>query len=278
MYGEIYYHDYCILDTQRPARVSIRKKNYIGVATSVKAGPEPFTKSILDSDSDLVGGIYPTMATVTLIGFEDFGMASFRTASDSEYQVVHLIDGEVDWAGFITPEGFSEDDTEGYRELVFNCFDGLTRLKDLSFADTNGLIFGADSGIFDITLLFAVKECLKKTGLSLDIQTLVDRSAITVPSKASFNVNALADGWVYSTGFNSITPADLAIGNYVTYTKEGGGTYTSLITDNDLNFGTEDGSGVLLDPKMPEGLNIDISAAFYSPVPNTSKAVLGTGE
>ena len=92
MYGEIYYHDYCIIDTQQPARVSILKKGYTGDATEVDAGVVPFEKGLLDSDSDLIGGLYPTMATVTLIGDETFGMEALETSSDSEFQVIHYID------------------------------------------------------------------------------------------------------------------------------------------------------------------------------------------
>lgn len=268
MYGEIYFHAYCINHTGQPARVSIRKKGYSGSATYVDAGPVPFVKSLLNNEENLLGGIYPTKASVQLIGNEEFGMNDLFTASDTEFQVVHEIDGEIDWIGFITPESFGETDTSGYRYLDIQCYDGLTKLKDLKFVDESGLNYGVADGTFENNLLFYVKESLKKTGLNLDILTLVDRLPITVTyGYEPYVVNALSDGWVYSTGFNSISEDLIKVGNYISYKiQDVDGTYISYILDVDRSeVGEGGGVGILLSPVMEEGLTQTIDAYFFSP-------------
>jgi len=216
MYGEIYFHEYCINNSDTPARVSIRKYNYTGSAIYVDAGPVPFVKAILNNEEDKIGGIYPTSCTVQLIGDEDFGMDDIFTASDADFQIVHLIDNKIDWIGFMSPENFEEEDTQGNRYLNITGFDGLTKLKDLPFVDSNGQNYGVADGIFSRDFLFVIKECLLKTGLTLDFKTLTDRKPLLVNTQ-EYVIDALGfnDG---TFAFGPTMPAsEYAVGNYISY-------------------------------------------------------------
>ncbi|MCY4779487.1 hypothetical protein ORI89_07485, partial [Sphingobacterium sp. UT-1RO-CII-1] len=288
MYREIYFHDYCINDTGDNARLSIRKKNYGGASTSVDAGPIPFKKSILNSEENLIGGIYPTMGEIQLIGTNTFGMDDLITANDSDYQVVHLVNGEVDWIGFLTPESFGEVDTNNLRYLDINAFDGLTRLKDLKFVDSANQNFGATDGSFEKSLLFYIKECLKKTGLELDIVTLVDRLPV-VPTgefKDAMAVIPIGDEWIYSQSFNSLSTSLVKVGNYFTWTFEDdakGSVFTSEILEvdrSDVDAGG--GVGIRLSPAPLTSdvgdLNREISYLFFEATSNRNQDVLSVSK
>ncbi|VXC99301.1 hypothetical protein [Sphingobacterium multivorum] len=218
MYREIYFHSYSIDNTDKSARVSIRKKDYSGSATYVDAGPIPFTRQIVNNEDDKLGGIYPTSCIVQLIGDETFGMEDIYTASDVEYQIVHLIDDEIDWIGYMLPESFEEEDTDNVRYLNITGFDGLTKLKDLPFVDSNGQNYGVSDGNFLKSFLFVIKECLLKTGLQLEFMTLIDRKPIIATGE--YHNYLSARGW--SDGdvefYYGDTPvSDFAEGNYINY-------------------------------------------------------------
>lgn len=269
MYGEKYFHTYCINDLGLEARLSIRKKGFTGSAVEVKAGPVPFTKSLLNSEDNILGGIYPTMASIQLVGDSEFGMSDLLTANDSDFQVVHVIDGNVDWIGFLTPESFGELDTNNLRYLDLNAFDGLTRLKDLKFIDNDGQNYGVSDGNFTKSLLFSVKECLKKSGLQLDILSLVDRLPVLgADGKTPYRINSLSTGWVFSTDFNSLSSELVKVGNYFSYSYiDEVGSFSSQILDVDRSdVGAGGGTGILLSPPpLRVDVDIDIMGIFYSP-------------
>lgn len=280
MYEEIYYHTYCENKTGREARLSIRKRGFAGTATYVDAGPVPFTKALADSDYNLVGGIYPTMARIQLIGNETFGMDDLATADDSEFLIEHYLGGDLDWSGFLVPEGFGELDRDTVRTLNINAFDGLTRLKGVKFlqGDQN---YGVADGEFRRSFLYTIKEALKKTGLSLEILTLVDRLPVTGGGTfAPFTVQSLNTNWVYSTGFNSLDENLVAVGNYLAYQYQNEpGVYYSLIVDVDRSeVGDGGGTGILLSPPMREGLSQPIEAYFFEATGNSSEDVLTVAE
>lgn len=281
MYSEIYYHDYCIESDGSPARLSILKRDYTGPSIYVDAGPVPFIKALSDSSDDTLGGIYPTMGKIQLLGDENFGMDDLYTADDAEFRVVHTIAGEVDWTGFMTPESFGEEDTCDKRYLNINAFDGLTRLKDIKFLDADGSNYGTSDGVYSRTVLFAIKEALLKTELSLPFHTLIDRQVVeaTITYQKSVPVNVLDTGWAYSQGF--INPPNVAVGNYIRYKWDGNTSYTvsriEQIDDSDIPSGG--GRGLLLNPPMsPVQLGAVFDFGFFAPTFSTNQDVLGQVE
>lgn len=277
MYGEIYFHDYCIDDIGTPAKLSILKKDFVGEPMFIEAGEIPFSKEIINNEDDLIGGIYPTMATIRLIGDENFGMDDIFTSSDNEFKVIHYIDGLIDWVGFITPESFDEEDTQGIRFLELNAIDGLTKLKDLKFIDPTGVNYGTIDGIYSKSLLFAIKECLKKTELGLNIKTLVDRVPIIVTENyLPYTIPPPVNGFIYSTGFNGLSHDLVKVGNYFSYRyKDIEGVYTSMIMEVDRSeVGSGGGTGIKLNPPINSGTSIEIEAYFFTGVNSYSKDVL----
>lgn len=278
MYQEIYYHTYCEEGTGANCRLSILKKDYVGEAMPVEAGPLPFTKAKVSSDYELIGGIYPTMAKIQLLGTDTFGMDDLYTADDSLYKVVHYVEEEVDWEGFITPEGFGELDTEEYRILNINCFDGLTRLKTLAFVDEAGNNYG-DRPAPTETLLYVLKEGLKKTGLALEILTLVDRVPFT--GRTFYNMTPFSPvvnpgGWLYDQEFNGESNAE--VGNYFVYEyQDTPGIYVSLITEVDSSeVGGGGGLGIRLNPALPDmaGTGPLLNGEFVVATGNNNEDVL----
>lgn len=276
MYGEIYFHDYCINEIGDSARLSIRKKDYLGSATFVDAGPIPFTKSILNNEEDLLGGIYPTMASIQLIGDANFGMDDIFTANDSDFQIVHLINGFVDWIGFLTPESFGEDDTDGVRYLDINAFDGLTRLKDLKFLDPSGVNYGTVDGDYEKSLLFAVSECLKKTGLELNLVSLADRVPVVInDSIQRFQDSTGNNGFIYNSLFGSIDPNVLKVGNYFYYTVGGESIYhTSRIVEIDRSNPMH--VGIKVNPLYAPEESVIIYGYFFEATGDYSKDFLSS--
>lgn len=265
MYGEIFFHSYCIDNTGKSARVSIRKKDYIGSATYVDAGPIPFTKQIVNNEDDKIGGIYPTACLVQLIGDENFGMDDIYTASDVEFQIVHLIDDEIDWIGYMIPESFEEEDSNNVRYLNITGFDGLTKLKDLPFVDSNGQNYGVSDGNFLKSFLFVVKECLLKTGQNLDFLTLVDRKPII--ATGPYRNYLTAKGW--SNGdvefFYGDTPvSEFAVGRYINYYiyDESWNKWTAKITQVTI-FETGTVRLSLSNP-FPYDFDVVLNAQFFS--------------
>lgn len=282
MYGEIYYHTYKIKDTGQAARVSILKRDYTGTASFVQAGPVPFTKTLLNDEDNLIGGIFPTKAAVQLVGDSEFGMEDLYTANDTEYRVIHYVGGEIDWIGYILPETFGETDTEGVRYLDINAYDGLTKLKDLKFTK-NDQNYGVSDGIFIRTLLFAIKECLLKTGLELDIFSLVDRVPVTLPATANtaeviVPSPSSGDGNMYSYDLYPLPKPGLVVGNYMTWEYLDSAekyTYTSKIISI---FEGSDFVSIELDPaplaREDGEWTRQISYRFFAPVGDTSQDVL----
>lgn len=266
MYGEIYFHNYCINEVGDTARLSIRKKDYLGPATFVDAGPIPFEKSLLNNEENLLGEIYPTHASLQLIGDENFGMDDIFTANDSEFQIIHLINNEIDWIGFLTPESFGEDDTNGVRYLDIKAFDGLTRLKGLKFIDPSGVNYGTVDENYEKSLLFAVKECLKKTGLELNILSLVDRLPIEANGTDSiFVIDKVENGFIYSPQFVFFDEL-IVIGNYLYFKEIEGNKYTnSIIEEIDLSNPSW-GKGIKLNPQYTPDPVAAITGYFYTPI------------
>lgn len=265
MYGEIYYHTYCIEDTLEQARLSILKRDYTGQPTLVQAGPVPFRKGLLNDSEDSIGGVYPTMAKIQLFGDKNFGMEDLFTADDAEFMVEHYIEDQLDWTGFMTPESFGEEDTCEGRYLDINALDGLTKLKDIKFLNADGLNYGTDDEVYSRTLLFFLKEALLKTDLPLPIKTLVDRQIVlTNIAYQTLELLPLPDGWVYSTAF--ISNPLIEPGNYVRYRWGGNTSYTvSLIEDVDYSeLSGGGGVGILLNPQMqPSGTSSSFDIGFF---------------
>src|SRR5690606_25414183 len=275
MYGEIYFHNYCIDRTGEHAVLSIRKRNYTGPSTEVDAGVIPFRKTLLNNSEDRIGGVYPTSATIHLIGSPTFGIDDLHTVDDTEYQVVHLIEGQVDWIGYLVPENFSEQEDNLYPTLELKAIDGLTKLKDLKFVSPTGQNYGVADGIFDRTLLFYITEALKKTGLDLDVLTLADRASVSRSNSTGPIEEVEVQGNpFYSLQFNApYADGKIVVGGYVEMEPYGspefggGSKYISeIIALDDSDIGDGGGLGVTVNPPPP-GYAVSYRMTFFTATP-----------
>lgn len=175
-YGEKYYVTYC--DPQRVEyRLSIMEIDYSGSATAVKAGPIPFSPYIENSSELKVGGISPTTGIVTLVSSKTFNLEELYTTDETKYKVVHARsdnDPTRYWEGFIIPTSLSEEIDNQVHHIQMLASDRLSSLQGVKFLDDTGENYGNEDGQFEKSFLFAIKECLKRTGLNLPIRTMVN--------------------------------------------------------------------------------------------------------
>lgn len=280
MYGEIYYHDYCEPKTDKDCTVSILKKDYAGPSFSYEAGVVPFIKGLVAEDSDLVGGVYPTMAKLRMVADANLNLESLYSDDDSTFVVQHIIDGELDWVGFLSTDETGEVENGGVKFLEVNAFDGLTKLKDARFNDpTTNLPYGADPAP-EMTLIKVIKEALKKTGIEgLEIYSLVDRVAHlgNITGKKKFRLSRIGSaGDSYtSPGFEAEVPTNIAVGNYVIYNLiNQNATYTSKIVS--VQGSSLVPYSIALDPPMPPewGDIFNVEMAFTGVGKDSTKDVL----
>lgn len=175
-YGEKYYLTYC--DPQRNEyRLSIMERDYSGPSTAVKAGPVPFAPHIENSNELKIGGISPTTGIVTLVSSKTFNLEEMYTTDESKYKVVHSRSDNNParyWEGFVIPTSLSEEIDNQVHYIQVLASDRLPSLQGVKFLDENGDNYGNETGEFEQSFLFVIKECLKKSGLSLPIRTLVN--------------------------------------------------------------------------------------------------------
>lgn len=175
-YGTRYRHEYCTLDNKR-FEILLQEDGFSGGVTQVEAGPTPFTISMENSQELKIGSIMPTKATVTLMSSPTFNLEILYTADENKFRIIHRLVGGGTygyWEGFVIPNGFSEEMDDDYHYMTIQASDGLASLRNQKFLTEDGKNYGTDDGIYERSFLFVIKECLKKTGLSLPIKTLVD--------------------------------------------------------------------------------------------------------
>lgn len=265
-YKEIFYHDYCEHKTGRACKLSILKKDYTGNARAVEAGPIPFRKAITESDYPLVGCIKPSMAILNLIVGGGLVMDDLYSDDDTTFAVEHHIEGVIDWLGFISAEGLSEVEGESLSMLEVNCFDGLTRLKETPFLDENGQNYGARP-VPDMYFTELFGKLLQKTGIFLELHTLVDRvaSLTSIPELERFSVYLSTNGWVEGQDLASEAFSSLVIGNYVAYRVPGqAGLRTSKVVGVDTSQVPLNMFAQFSPPLAKETAGaFDMEAAFY---------------
>jgi len=91
------------------------------------------------------------------------------TENERQYKATLLMAGNVIFVGFIEPEGIFEDWVSDRWTMDISVNDGLGYLENLSYVNDNGLPFTGFQ-----THLEIIKNCLNRTGISLDINTKLD--------------------------------------------------------------------------------------------------------
>ncbi|MDV3674453.1 hypothetical protein CMU30_13810 [Elizabethkingia anophelis] len=165
MYSTIYYIEY--FDTENDLiRIDIKKKEFVGTPTLIQGSAvlkyedrKELTKSIIASTLEI-----------------DLEADSNLTLQDlySEDERTFLVEckkgsDKMLFKGFIKPDGIWEDLVSDSWVISIDCIDGLSTLKDISFADNTGSNFTGDMCIRDV-----IYNCLIKTGYDLPINYFIN--------------------------------------------------------------------------------------------------------
>ncbi len=176
-YGEKYKHEYCN-SYGVDCKVSILQIDYIGSSIELEAQPIPFVKTY-DSENKY-SPLRPSTGSVNFIFNTENGVEfeDIWTADEREYQVIHYIDGAVDWIGYIIPNGFDYELTGGLYYATITAGDGLSTLADLDFIYTDGENYGTQDLVynngFEFPFVLIITEILRKLDLDLNLWTCID--------------------------------------------------------------------------------------------------------
>jgi len=91
------------------------------------------------------------------------------TSGERSYSVIYYRANVVLFRGWVNPEGYYEDFVADKWIVSLDCIDGLGFLENLSYVDSNGLIFTGKQNQLEI-----IVNCLKRTGIAANINTNID--------------------------------------------------------------------------------------------------------
>lgn len=221
-YAEKYYITYC--DPQgNPYRLSLLERDYSGISTQVKGGPIPFSIIIENSSELKVGGVFSTRGVATFVSSKNFGLNELYSSDNQKFKLLHKReDGSSTgyWEGFIIPTGLSEEIDNDVHYITVTASDSLSTLQGIKFLDDNGENYGNSDGNFERSFLFAIKECLKRTGLDLPIRTMVDIKTLLSGEPEQGGVYSV------STAFYAATPSDP---RNIVHTQDGSGSILNAL-------------------------------------------------
>lgn len=173
-YGLKYYQDYCDLEG-KSERIAILENGYEGLAQSIRAAPQPFQVSYESGSDFKFDPIRPSKATITLLYELDFQFSEIWTADERTFKIEKYHDNQLEWAGFVIPNGFRRLLIAGKKHIQVDAADGLSTLQSIPFLNTDGETYGTQDLVYNDGLWFPFSliatEILRK--LDLDINTWI---------------------------------------------------------------------------------------------------------
>jgi len=143
-------------------KCEIYQKNFIGTSKEIN-GRVTIEKAEVKDHLDIFRG------TGMFLSIEADGNNKFEDlylGNQNDFTVKFYIGASLMFQGFIKPDGFFESFTDSIWNINLECSDRLGDLADLSFVKTNGLQFTGKMSLLDV-----IRNCLKRTGLDLQINT-----------------------------------------------------------------------------------------------------------
>lgn len=195
-WGLKYIHAGCTEDGLSE-EIRISEEDWTGGSTEVDAAPVPFIKTY-EADT-IYEPVIASTATVSLVCDENFDLEFLWTADEKKYRVDRYLDGELDWRGFIIPNGFSYDYRGGLYYAVITASDGLSTLKNVPFLSESGELYNLvdltynDGARYPFVLIFT--EILKKLNLDINLWTCIGIRESRMPITGDREADPLA----YST-------------------------------------------------------------------------------
>jgi len=179
-YSTKYYHNYCD-SNNLSCKIEILQRDYVGVTTEVEGQDIPIIIDYESSEDFKFSPIRPSSAEV-LMTFgtgNDVDFEEFWTADEREFQVKHYIDSNLDWIGFVIPNGFSYELRGGKYYAAIQASDGLSTLKSIDFKDDiTGLPYGTQdldyNNGFEYPFILIATEILRKLDLNISVWSCID--------------------------------------------------------------------------------------------------------
>jgi hypothetical protein len=179
-YIERYYHEYCDA-FGASCRISIQEDDYVGASTELEGQPNPFVLTY-ESESDFKydpirassAEIFLTLGTGNGVDFEEFW-----TSDERKFKIEHTIESQLDWVGYLIPDGFGYELRGGVYYVAIQCSDGLSSLAGYEFkSDVTNSPYGTQdltyNNGFEFPWILIATEILKKLELDLPVWTCID--------------------------------------------------------------------------------------------------------
>lgn len=177
-YNEKYFLSFCN-PLGQSCRVSILQDDFVGVSTELVGQADPFTVAYDNSDDFKFKAIIESEASINLVFDSDvFGMEELWTSNERTFKVEYTIESNLEWSGFIIPEGFDYNLKGGKYEAVLTARDGLATLEGILFKTDNNEFYGVQDFGYnngaEYPFILMLTEILRKLDLGIDLWTLVD--------------------------------------------------------------------------------------------------------
>ena len=116
--------------------VNVELKDYIGSSMELIGGGEPFV--IETDDGDVLTPIRSSLATLCVFG-SDY-LQDLYASDPQGIRVTLLVDGNVNWLGYMTPDTFSQDFSSPEFVYEVECVSALSTLKLIDFDIENDFV------------------------------------------------------------------------------------------------------------------------------------------
>lgn len=199
--AEKYFHRYC--DSYgHVCRISIDDINFTGDAIELEGQEDPFLITYETNSDFLYDPIRPSSAEVNLTLGTDNGveMNDMWTTDERRFKVIHIIDENIDWVGWMIPNGFEHEFRGGAYYVTITASDVLSTLEKIPFVYDDGNTYGRQDLTYnngdEFPFSLIATEILRK--LDFDINTWIadDVWEVSMNVAANYHNNdRTADPW-----------------------------------------------------------------------------------
>lgn len=177
-YTEKYFVSFCN-PLGEPCRISILQDDFVGVSTELVGQQDPINIEYDNSDDFKFKGVIESKAKINLV-FDDaiLSLEELWTSNEKTFLVEYTINANLEWTGFIVPEGFDYNLKGGKYNAVLTARDGLATLEGILFKTDDNQFYGFQDFGFNngeqFPFILILTEILRKLDLGIDLWTLVD--------------------------------------------------------------------------------------------------------
>ncbi|WP_407535413.1 hypothetical protein [Elizabethkingia miricola] len=165
MYSTIYYIEYFDAENDL-VRIDIKKKDFTGIPIEIQGS----ATLKYEERKELTKPIIASTLEIDLEANETLTLNDLYSEDERSF-LVECKKGtdKMLFKGYIKPDGIWEDLVSDSWVISIDCIDGLSTLKDISFADNTGSNFTGNMCIRDV-----IYNCLIKTGYDLPINYFIN--------------------------------------------------------------------------------------------------------